>query len=143
MPRATSAYISPTRAPLMASSARYITSMVGPRPAESVRLAPHTPTLPRKGGGGRSQRGAEIPSAQAADLGFLRQIGVGGVGDAVALRPMPDRLEVDADDGGEVRAAGAEDAGVADIGAELDAVLDVVGDEDLARPGAHDLADAA
>src|ERR1700688_10499 len=80
---------------------------------------------------------------ELGDFRLLREIRIGGERDAALLGPMACRLKVDADDRREFIAAGADHGDVADIGTELDAVLDVIGDEAFAGPRAHHFADAA
>src|SRR5690242_21385594 len=55
---------------------------------------------------------------ELGDFRLLRQVGVGGEGNPALFRPVPGGFEIDADNGGELVAAGAEDRDVAHIGTE-------------------------
>ena len=59
------------------------------------------------------------------------EILVGGVDDGVALGPIADRSQLDIDHGGDEIPAVAESHRLADLGEELQLVLDVFGSEHL------------
>ena len=81
--------------------------------------------------------------AQQRDhLGLLRQVGVRHVRDAARLAPVAHRFLVDADHGRQRVAPAAQHRDVLDERAELEQVLDVVGDVALALGGVHHLRQA-
>src|SRR5262249_14149817 len=55
------------------------------------------------------------------------QIAVGRVRDAAPLRPLPDRVELDPDQGGQVRAPVADDDRLLDVRGGFQRVLDLAG----------------
>src|SRR5262249_61020464 len=67
---------------------------------------------------------ADLVADQLESLGLLAQIRVARVGDAPALGPVPDRVQIDRDHGADERPLVAEGDRLADERAELQLVLD-------------------
>ena len=69
---------------------------------------------------------------QGHHLGFAGQVAVGGVADAAPLRPLPDGVELDADERGQERAPVADDDRLLDERRGLQRVLDLARGDVLA-----------
>ena len=74
----------------------------------------------------------DVAADQLRDLGMAGELLIGGVGDAVALGPIADRGEFDVEHHRDEVAPVAERHRLADVGEELELVLDVFGREQLA-----------
>src|SRR5579885_328077 len=66
---------------------------------------------------------------ELVDLGLGRELAVAGIGEAAPLGPVADGAEIDVDEGGRVVAPVAEGHRLADVGEELELVLEVLGRE--------------
>src|SRR2546428_3376897 len=74
---------------------------------------------------------------QLVDFRLLAEVGIARIGNPAALRPVPDRGEIDVHERGDVRAVLADAHGLLHVRRELQLVLDVLGGEDRAagQPG--------
>ena len=81
----------------------------------------------------------DLARQQAIDLGMGGERAVGRIGDAVGARPFRNGADVDLDQRGEILAALADDARLADIGARLQRGLDAARADVLAARGDDDV----
>src|SRR5437773_7406101 len=82
---------------------------------------------------------ADLLTDEVADLGLLAQVRVARVGEPAPLGPVPHRVEIDGDHGGDEGALVAEGDRLADERAELQLVLDELRGERRAVPEGADV----